>query len=74
MFSSAQRLVSDDGRPVGAWHPHLMLYYPYLTAAGLGLGSGTAGGTSFVADAGTPLSVLIVTVREFVDPRPPGGG
>lgn len=70
MFSSAQRLISDDGRPVGAWHPHLMLYYPYLTAAALGLGSGSAGGTSFVSDGGTPLSVLIVKVQEFVDPRP----
>jgi hypothetical protein len=70
MFSSAQRLISDDGRPVGAWHPHLMLYSPYLTAAGLGLGAEGAGGTAFVSDGGTPLAVLIVKVQEFVDPRP----
>jgi hypothetical protein len=69
MFSSAQRLISPDGRPVGAWHPHLMLYYPYLTAAGLGLGGG-AGGAAFVSGDATPLSVLIVKVGEFVEPRP----
>jgi len=70
MLSSAQRLISDDGRPVGAWHPHLMLYYPYLNAGALGLGTGAVGGTTFVSDGDTPLSVLIVRLPEFVDPRP----
>src|SRR5690606_17360064 len=28
MQSAAQRLVSEDGTPVGAWRPHLMLYSP----------------------------------------------
>ena len=45
MMSAAQRLVSDDGRAVGRWQPHLMIYYPYLTSADVGLGgtSDTAG-------------------------------
>lgn len=70
MLSSAQRLISDDGRPVGAWAPHLMLYYPYMSAAALGIGPAGVGGTTFVSDGGTPLSVLIVKLQDFVDPRP----
>src|ERR1700747_3514131 len=30
MLSSGQRLISDDGKPVGSWRPHLIIYYPYL--------------------------------------------
>jgi hypothetical protein len=70
MLSSAQRLISDDGRPVGAWAPHLMLYYPYMSAAALGIGPAGVGGTTFVSDGGTPLAVLIVKLQDFVDPRP----
>src|SRR4029077_10194197 len=33
MLSSGQRLISDDGKPVGSWRPHIMIYYPYLVAS-----------------------------------------
>ena len=39
MLSSAQVLFDDDGRGVGAWKPHIMIYYPYLTAEAAGTGS-----------------------------------
>src|SRR5690606_27331967 len=30
MMSAEQQLISDDGRPVGVWRPHIMIYYPWM--------------------------------------------
>jgi hypothetical protein len=67
MQSSAQRLISDDGRPVGAWQPHLMLYSPDFTAVDLGLASGAGAGGIMVVDPGTPKAMLLIVAGEFVD-------
>lgn len=69
MMSAGQRLISDDGRPVGSWRPHLMIYYPYLTQESLGLGVIPSTDAAVVVDPGTPLSNIMVVVREFVDVR-----
>lgn len=66
MMSAGQQLISDDGRPVGAWRPHLMIYYPYLTQEALGLGAVLSTDAALVVDPGTPLSNITVVVREFV--------
>lgn len=73
MMSSAQKLISDDGRPAGKWLPHLMLYVPYLTNPDLGLPDAPDmhGFAVTVSDSGKPWATLVVPVREFVDP-PPG--
>lgn len=69
MQSSAQRLVAPDGTAVGAWRPHVMIYYPFLTAEELGLTSaGSTPTSAIVSDGGTPLSTLVVVVPDFVDP------
>lgn len=68
MQSSAQRLVSDDGTPVGAWRPHLMLYSPYLTAADLGFRQASAPEELILVDAGLPTSMMMIVVDRFVDP------
>lgn len=69
MQSSAQRLVAPDGTAVGAWRPHVMIYYPFLTAEELGLaGAGSTPTSAMVSDGGTPLSTLVVVVPDFVDP------
>lgn len=62
MLSAAQRLVSDDGRAVGAWKPHVMIYYPYWTDAG------AAGPDVMLVDAGKPMATLVVVVPTFVEP------
>lgn len=67
MLSAAQSLVSDDGRKVGAWQPHLMIYYPYLTAADLGLPAAGAQGI-LVSDAGQPTANVVIVVKDFVQP------
>lgn len=68
MMSSAQVLYNDDGKLVGQWQPHLMIYYPHLTAAELGLGGQPSTQAALVVDGGQPLANFIVVVREFVDP------
>lgn len=68
MMSAGQRLVSDEGRAVGRWQPHLMIYYPYLTAADLGLGATADLGTAIVVDPGKPLANIMIVLKEFVQP------
>jgi hypothetical protein len=66
MQSAAQQLVSDDGRPVGAWRPHLMLYSPGFTPADLGLSSGAAAGGITIVDGGSAKAMLLIVAGEFV--------
>lgn len=69
MMSSAPQLVSDSGRPVGAWKPHIMLYYPFLGAAELSLPeTPSAPSSTMIAGGGSPLSTLVIVVPDFVDP------
>ncbi|HEX9581684.1 MAG TPA: hypothetical protein VF970_11325, partial [Gemmatimonadales bacterium] len=68
MLSGAQELISDDGRKVGAWKPHLMIYYPYFTAADAGLKSPADSPEMFVVDSGRPTASLIIVVPSFVHP------
>ncbi|HEU5261485.1 MAG TPA: hypothetical protein VFU41_08705 [Gemmatimonadales bacterium] len=68
MLSAAQQLMSDDGRKVGAWKPHLMIYYPYLTSVDVGL-TGTEAQGLVVVDSGKPTANLMVVVPDFVQPR-----
>jgi len=67
MLSSAQILYSDEGGRAGAWRPHLMIYQPGLTSADLGLPP-EPGTPVFVVDEGTPESVILVVLDDFVEP------
>jgi hypothetical protein len=71
MLSGAQQLISDDGKPVGSWRPHLMIYYPYLTAAELGLGAVPNLKGAVLVDGGTPTSNLMIVTTDFVQPERP---
>jgi hypothetical protein len=71
MLSGAQQLVSDDGTPVGKWRPHLMIYYPYLTAAELGLGPVPDFKGAVLVDGGTPTSNLMIVTSGFMQPERP---
>lgn len=65
MMSAAQDLVTGDGSPVGAWQPHLMIYYPRLTADGTGL-PGFVPGVGFVENPGTAFSAVVIPLANFV--------
>lgn len=66
MMSAGQRLISDDGRPVGKWKPHLMIYSPYLTDVAVGHHGKPDMSGGLVVDPGQPTSNLLVIVPEFV--------
>jgi hypothetical protein len=68
MMSAGQVLYSDDGRRVGRWQPHIMIYYPYLDGRDVGLAT-TDGKTAMVTGNGGATSSITVIVREFVEPR-----
>jgi hypothetical protein len=74
MLSAAQSLIADDGRKVGAWQPHIMIYYPYLTAADIGLMVGDGAAGLFVVDPGQPTSNVVIVVKDFVQPRGEAAG
>ena len=66
MMSAGQLLYDDDGRRVGAWRPHLMLFIPYVTNAELGLGASPDVRAGMVNDEGKPEANLMILVRDFV--------
>jgi hypothetical protein len=72
MMSAAQELISDQGDPAGAWLPHLMIYYPYLTPEGAGLGPVPSMEAAVITDPGTPMSSIMIVVRNAVEPDDPG--
>jgi hypothetical protein len=68
MMSGAQQLIGDDGKPVGRWQPHLMLFVPYVTGPELGLGLSPNPAAAIVVSPGTPLANIMVVVKNFVEP------
>jgi hypothetical protein len=66
MMSAGQRLVSDEGRPVGSWKPHLMIYYPFLTNAAVGHHGAPGLDGGLVVDSGRPTANLMVVVPSAV--------
>jgi len=68
MLSAGQVLYSDEGKAVGKWQPHLMIYSPYVTAAELGLSGPPSTRAAMVVDEGQPLASILIVVRDFVEP------
>ena len=71
MMSAEQVLYNDDGRRVGAWKPHLMIYYPFLTEEDIGLTGATPADGPMLSDPGRPTANLVIVMPEFV---PVGSG
>ena len=69
MMSASQKLVTGDGQNVGAWEPHLMIYYPYLKAEEAGI-PGFVPGVGFVENPGHALATLVVPLKTFVNAQP----
>ena len=68
MMSAAQELVGGNGTAVGAWQPHLMIYYPNWTGEQAGL-PGFVPDVGFIENPGTPLAAFVVPLKTFV-PKP----
>lgn len=68
MMSAEQKLIAPNGAPAGAWQPHLMIYYPYLTDADMGV-AGAGSSVASVTDPGRPTANIMVVVKNFVPVR-----
>jgi len=66
MLSADQVLYRNDGRRIGPWRPHVMIYYPYLTSAMLGLGAGQDLDAGVVSNEGEPEATLVIVVPNAV--------
>jgi hypothetical protein len=65
MMSPQQVLYSDEGRKVGKWKPHLMIYYPHLASADLGLGGPPSTEAALVVDEGKATSNIMIVLETF---------
>ncbi len=74
MMSAAQVLYNDDGKRVGAWQPHLMIFYPNLTSEQLGLGASANPDAAIVVDSGKPWSNIMIIVKKAIAPDGASGG
>ncbi len=70
MMSAAQVLYDDEGRRVGPWRPHLMIYYPYLKEDDVGFAGAPDMRVGMVGDAGTPFSTLIIVMANSIPLAP----
>ena len=55
---------------MGSWRPHVMIYYPYLTAADVGLEGDPDLRGAVLVDAGRPTANFMIVVPKFIDPEP----
>jgi len=65
MMSSDQVLYDDEGENVGKWQPHLMIFYPHLTSADLGLAGAPSTQAALVVDDGKAVSNIMIVVKDF---------
>ena len=66
MMSAEQELITGNGTAIGAWKPHLMIYYPYLTDEMIGSSGGPALAAGVVMESGTAVSNITIPVADFV--------
>ena len=66
MMSAGQVLYDDEGSHVGAWRPHIMIYFPAMTATELGLAGEPYEHGPWLSDDGEPTATLVVPMPEFV--------
>ena len=69
MMSAAQELISDDGKAVGRWRPHVMIYYPFLENEGGATAPDMK--AAMITGARTASSSITFVVPEFVPVRQP---
>jgi len=66
MMSAAQDLIADDGQRAGAWQPHLMLYYPYLSNADIGVPDAPSISRPMMVNSGGPLANVMIVMPKAV--------
>ena len=65
MMSAEQKLYNDSGVAVGAWQPHIMVYYPYLSTSDLGMRVPDLS-AAVVSNEGEATSSIVVVVKNAI--------
>jgi hypothetical protein len=68
MMSAAQVLFDDNGKHVGQWKPHLMIFTPFLTNEAIGVTGEPDIRGAMVNGPGTAEANLMVIVKDFIQP------
>lgn len=68
MMSSAQILYGDTGAYAGRWQPHVMIYYPFLRSADIGMKVPDIR-AAIVAEEGRADASIMIVSKEFITPR-----
>jgi hypothetical protein len=65
-MQSADQVIynGQDGPRVGAWRPHIMIYWPYATESTTGV-TPLADGDFMIREPGTPTAHLIIISRDW---------
>ncbi len=69
MMSRQQVFILPDGRSIGAWRPHVMVYMPFTTGKALGF-EAVDGGAMFLDRIGTALAHLVIVTATWGDGSP----
>jgi hypothetical protein len=68
MMSSGQILYGDTGAYAGKWQPHVMIYYPFLRSADIGMKVPDIR-AALVAEEGQADASIMIVSKEFITPR-----
>lgn len=68
MESSSQVLTDATGKSRSHFMPHLMIFYPGMKSSAMGIVASASMDVPAVVLDGTPMSGLIVVMRDWVDP------
>jgi hypothetical protein len=68
MVSSSQVLTDPAGKVRSRFVPHLMVYYPFMNSNSMGIVASKNMDVPGVVQDGTPMSALVVVMRDWVDP------
>ncbi len=68
MESSSQVLTDSTGKRRSHFMPHLMIFYPSMKNSSMGIAGSKSADVPGVVLEGTPLSGLVIVMRDWVDP------
>jgi hypothetical protein len=68
MNSSSQVITDPTGNVRSRFMPHLMIYYPFMKNSSMSIVASKSMNVPSVVQEDTPMSALIVVMRDWVDP------
>lgn len=68
MESSSQVLTDPNGKSPSRFVPHVMIYYPFMKNSAMGIPASKSLDIPGVVEENTPMSALIVVMRDWVNP------